>query len=116
MTAYKGLPSRIKRECPTQSLTLATSLGTSDAIADFSAAAGGMLIIPTGSSLTTITFGVSTTGLKADVVPLNDSAGDPVTLTVEAASAVPIPDECYAAMFLHFSGNAAGAATLLMKS
>jgi len=103
----------IKRQAPASDVTLAADI-TTPAIS-FGDAAGGLIIIPTGSSITSLTFYGSDTA-AGTYVQIYDSANAAVSRTVAEARAYALPDECFAVRWLKIVANAAGAVKLTLKS
>ncbi len=68
---------------------------------------GGLAIIPSGSSITTLTaYTADRSG--GDRVPLNDVDGDAVVMTVAAGNAYDMPASVYGCRMLYLKGDAAG--------
>lgn len=97
-----------------RSVTLDATLADTPEI-DYSGHAGGIIIIPTGSSITTLTWHVleERGGTR---VPLYDKDNVAVTTTVAAARAYPFPVELFGAGIIAIQTNADGAVFLVMKS
>lgn len=68
---------------------------------------GGLVIVPSGSSITSLTY-YTAEKVGGTRVPLNTSAGVAVTQTVAAANAYDMPPEVYGCRVLYLKGNAAG--------
>ena len=79
----------------------------------FAHADGARIIVPTGSSLTTLTFHESHNGTT--FVSAFDSTGTAVTLTVAAGRSYPFPSTLNAAKFVRITGNADGTVILVAK-
>lgn len=75
---------------------------------------GGLILIPSGASTTSLTFYVSSDYGKTWNQVFNASAAA-VSRTVAATRACAIPDECFAATRLKIVGNAATTAGILLK-
>ena len=69
--------------------------------------AGGIISIPTGSTLTSLTFYHSDTE-DGTYLPLHDSSGTATTLTCAADKSYVQPQDCNSAVHLKVIGNAAG--------
>jgi len=68
--------------------------------------AGGLVFIPTGATITSVTFQVSVAQQGGDFYDLVDSTGAAVTRTVAADQAFALPDELFAADFFRMVGDA----------
>ena len=79
----------------------------------FAHADGARIIVPTGSSLTTLTFHESHDGTT--FVAAYDSTGTAVTLTVAAARSYPFPSTLNASKYVKIVGNADGEVILVAK-
>lgn len=75
---------------------------------------GGRFSVPSGSSLTTITWHTSSAA-DGTFVPAYDENGSAVTQTVAASRSYPLPVTLNAAAFLKAVGNADGTITLTRK-
>ena len=95
------------------SVVVATTVGSSDAIAvgDFET---GMVYIPAGSSLTTLTWHASTE-INGTYLAAEDATSTAITQTVAAGQAHPIPAALSGARFLKITGNAAGVVGVTLK-
>lgn len=76
--------------------------------------AAGMVYIPSGSSLTTLTWHTSTS-INGTYLAAEDAVSAAVTQTVAASQAHPIPVALNGARFLKITGNAAGVVGITMK-
>jgi hypothetical protein len=105
--------SKLFRRTVRFDVTLTASLATTPDIgyADF---AGGMVHVPTGSSITSLTWYTSHDGTT--YIAAQDSTGVAVTQTVAAAKSYPIPDALFGAGKLKCVANAGGAVYLTFKS
>jgi len=74
----------------------------------------GMVYIPSGSSLTTLTWHAST-GINGEYLAADDAAGAAVVQTVAAGQAHPIPAALSGARFLKITGNAQGVVGITLK-
>lgn len=74
---------------------------------------GGRIIVPTGSSLTTLTFHESHDGTT--YVAAYDANNSAVTLTVAAARSYPLPSTLNAARYIKIVGNADGTVQFVGK-
>jgi hypothetical protein len=104
----------IDRQTESLTLALTTSAGTTPAV-NFAQFAGGRIYIPTGSSITTLTFHDAPTP-DGTYLPAQDADGEAITLTVEAGKSYPLPDELFAAAQLKIVADAAGSVALALKS
>lgn len=101
-----------------ESLAVGTVVGDSGEIGygDFEK---GMVSIPVGSSLTTLTWHSSLTGvaLNGTYLPVFSADAVPaaVTQTVSAGKSYPIPVDLFGARFLKITGNAAGVVGVTLK-
>lgn len=95
------------------SVAVGTSVAASDVIV-FGDFASGMIHVPAGSALTTLTWHSS---VEADGAYLaaEDAASAAVTQTVAAGQAHPIPSSLSGARFLKITGNAAGVVGVTLK-
>jgi len=74
----------------------------------------GMVFIPNGSSITTLTWHTSTT-LNGTYLAAHNASGA-ITQTVAADRAYPIPVDLAGARFLKITGNAAGVVSVTLKT
>jgi hypothetical protein len=81
----------------------------------FGDSAGGIIQLPAGSSITSLTFYASSTE-SGTYAQLYDSSNNAVSRTVAAERAYALPDECFAARWLKIVVNVNGTATLTFKS
>lgn len=95
------------------SVAVGTTVAASDAIV-FGDFANGMVYIPAGSSLTTLTWHASTE-LSGTYLAAEDAASAAVTQTVAASQSHPIPVALSGARFLKITGNAAGVVGVTLK-
>lgn len=102
--------ARAYRELPDVSLT--TSLSTTPTF-DFRKWAGGNIMIPAGSSITSLTFYSSLD--DGNYVPLYDSNATAVALTVAASGSYPVPDAVFGCSEIKIVANAAGTVDMLFK-
>jgi hypothetical protein len=95
------------------SITVATAVANSSAIGygDFEK---GMVSIPGGSSLTTLTWHASGSE-DGTYLPAQNSSGAAITQTVAASKVYPIPSDLNGARFLKITGNAAGVVGVTLK-
>lgn len=94
------------------SVTVGTAVANSVAISygDFEK---GMVSVPAGSSLTTLTWHAS--GVEdGTYLPANNASGA-ITQTVSASKVYPIPSDLAGARFLKITGNAAGVVGVTLK-
>lgn len=115
--------SVIHRQCQSfQSLALKTD-STSPPI-DFEDFSGGQIHIPSGSSITTLTWftapaavdAVSAETKPGTFVAAQDSAGAAVTQTVSAAKSYPLPTVLFGAAYLQCRVNTNGSVDLTLKA
>jgi hypothetical protein len=96
-----------------ENLDVGSTLAASDAIiyGDFER---GMVHIPSGSSLTTLTWysSISEAGVYLAAYTESNSA---ITTTVAAGRSYPIPEALAGARFLKITGNAAGVVGVTLK-
>jgi len=93
-----------------QTVTLTTSASTTPAI-PLGPKYRGVVYVPTGSSITTLTFHVAPT-ISDTFIPLYTTGGSAVTQTVAAARAYPLPSSLVGAGAMKVVGDAAGAITI----
>ncbi len=95
-----------------ESVVVSTSEVSSKAVpyADFER---GMVHVPSGSSITTLTWHVSTKE-RGTYLPAYNSAGA-VTQTVAAGRSYPIPSDLQGAAWLKMTGNASGSVGVTLK-
>jgi hypothetical protein len=94
-------------------VTVATSAANSTEI-EYSGFADGMVYIPTGSALTTLTWHTSATK-GGTYLAAEDAASAAVTQTVAQTQAHPIPTALRGARFLKITGNDAGTVAITLK-
>ena len=103
------MTSAIERHAVRETLALTTSLATTGRL-NLAAFAGGGLRVPSGSSITTLTYYASESADAgasfSRLCGANGTALDAVT--VAADRYVPLPDEAYSAAALAIVANAAG--------
>jgi hypothetical protein len=97
-----------------RTLSLTTSLATTPVIG-YENWAGGSIVIPNGSSITTLTWYGAPTA-DGTFVAAQDSTGAAVTQTVAAAKAYPIPDALFGYAALKVVADAAGTVIACLKS
>lgn len=95
-------------------VSLTTAIGTTEAILIGNHSIG-TVGIPTGSSVTTLTYWVSQDGVTYIPLYTVDNAAA-VTQTVAATRAYPIRSEAFGARFLKIVSNAAGDVSVSLKS
>jgi len=101
-----------------ESLAVGTAVGDSGEIGygDFEK---GMVFVPAGSSLTTLTWNSSLKSVNdgGTYLPAFSSAAVPVaiTQTVSASKVYPIPSDLWGARFLKITGNVAGVVGVTLK-
>lgn len=95
------------------SVTVDTSVAASGSI-DYSDSVQGMVYIPNGSPLTTLTWHASAR-VNGEYLAADDATGAAVVQTVAAGQAHPIPSALSGARFLKITGNALGVVGITMK-
>lgn len=90
-----------------------TAVGTSDPIS-FGDASGGRIIVPTGSSLTSLA--VYESHNDVDYVISNDDTETALVLTVTAGNAYMLPTFLFGAKFIKLVGNVAGTVHVTTKT
>lgn len=117
----------IEQQSTSESVSITTAVGTTGEIR-YGSYQQGTIHVPTGSSLTTLTWwtaphqtdgAASHTRREAGTyVPAYDNAGTPaaVTQTVAQTRTFPIPTELAGAAFIKAVGNAAGTIIVTKKS
>jgi len=103
-----------QRRAISQSAALTTSAGTTEAIS-IGNYASGEIFIPTGSSITTLTYHVAPIS-GGTFIAAYDAAAAAVTQTVVAARAYPIPSALFGAAMIKIVVNAAGSVDVNLKS
>lgn len=93
-------------------VAVATSVANSNAIS-FGDFEFGMVFVPNGSSLTTLTWHTST-DVNGTYLAAHNASGA-ITQTVAADRAYPIPADLVGARFLKITGNAAGVVGVTLK-
>lgn len=96
------------------SVTVDTVLADSDEI-PFEKSAGGQLYVPTGSSLTTLTWHTAEND-GGTFLPAYDADGVAVTQTVTAAGSYPFPTALFGCAALKITGNADGTVHVNLKA
>jgi hypothetical protein len=115
-TGIKGGTERIGRQSEVLAISLTTAENMSTVI-DCSSIAGGQILIPTGSTITTLTF---YSGYDETVVFLPLYTDDPTTpvavvRTVAAARAYDLPAALFGCHKVKIVANAAGAVVVILK-
>lgn len=113
----------IARETFDTAVVLTTSSSTTPTIS-FQRSVAGMVHIPSGSSITTLTWysgytapATSAAAESATVfVAAQDSSGTAVTQTVAAAKSYPIPIALAGSRYLRVTGDAAGTVYITWKT
>ena len=104
-------------------ITIATSVANSQEL-PMGGWCGGVIEIPSGSTITSLTFHHSMESVeeldddgatKANYVAFHDAAGTAITMTVAADKAYTIPDAVNEAGFVKMVGNAAGSIKFMGK-
>ena len=97
----------------TVTVTIATAVANSTEI-QFGGHAGGLVYVPTGTSMTTLTWYASPKS-GGTFYAVEDGAAGAIQSTVSGGDAVPIPPECYGAAVLKIEADAAGTAGVTLK-
>lgn len=113
-TLMQGGPAKVAKQAEVVlAAALTNSLNTTPAI-DISSAGGGSIFIPTGSSINSLTFYIST-AVDGTFIALYDGANAAVVKTVAAARGYPLPAECFGALAVKIVANAAGSVDISLK-
>ena len=102
------------RGCVHREGTLTTSASTSPEL-DISNYSSGEIFIPAASSITTLTYHVSS-ATGGTYYPAYDSAGSAVTQTVAASRGYAMPSSVFGAPAIRIVVNANGAVAITLKS
>jgi hypothetical protein len=97
------------------SITIHDSLTASSTEIDLRGWAGGMVYVPTGSSITILTWYAAKYPTDT-YLPAYDGLGNAVTSIVVGPMAVPIPAALFAAGVIKALGDAAGTIGVTLKS
>lgn len=95
-------------------ITIDASAAADSTAIEYGDVSGGTVLVPAGSSLTTLTWYVYDDTADAWYA-LQDGEGAAVTTTVSASVAVPIPDQCYGSVTIAATGNAGGTIYVNLK-
>ena len=107
------MPRQIKRYAEVSNPTLAADDTTPEiALEHF---VSGEIILPTGSTITTLTYYVAEK-MGGTYWPAYDASGSAVTQTVAAERAYPLPTAIFGAAAVQIQGNAAGAVFITLKT
>jgi hypothetical protein len=97
------------------SVVFTTSLSTSGGFA-LNTYCGGMILVASGSTSTTLTFYVKTQSDSSTSFQAYDSTGTAVTLSVVGGRCYPIPDELFGAFYVTATtGSGTVTCQLLLK-
>ena len=96
-----------------ESVVVNTDVNASDPI-DYGDFATGMVLVPDGSAMMSLTWYVST-AIDGSYIPANDATGSAVTQTVAAGEANPIPVALAGARFLKILGDEDGVVSVTLK-
>lgn len=107
MTGY------IRRAYSPQTVSVTASAGTTGEI-PFEECAGGMIFVPTGSALTSLTFHAAEK-CGGTYYPAYDASGNAIALTVVHTRAYQLPTALYGAGALKIVGNGSGSIVILKK-
>lgn len=91
---------------------------TTTAVLIYTGWSGGNLIIPSGSSITSLTFYGCDTPNGTPVPVYDNTKATPVATVITGATApgiVPIPDECFGVPYLFIKADAAGSVVFVGK-
>ena len=99
---------------PLRNVSVASAVSNSGII-DYSGWAGGMVYVPSGSSITELTWYASLSEGET-FYPVQDGFGNSVTSSVSGGMSCFIPAECYGAICLKVSGNSSGIVHVSLKS
>jgi hypothetical protein len=108
-----GGNSKIARQSRHEEKALTTSAATTPET-DFLGVAGGTVYIPTGSTITTLTYHAAPQP-GGTFLALQDSSGAAVTQTVAAEKAYDMPAAVFGVGALKIVANAAGSVFLSLK-
>lgn len=103
-----------ERFCSNQTALLTTSLTTTPAVS-ISAYAAGVVYIPTGSTITSLTY-YAAYGTDGTYVPIYDQTGSAITQTVVADRCYAMPSDLFGAGQIKIVANAAGDVQLSLKT
>ena len=95
------------------SVAVGTAVSGSDAIG-YGPYASGMVFVPSGSTITTLTWHACGTE-DGTYVAAEDASSNAVTQTVAASQAHPIPAALQGCRFIKATGNAAGTVGVSLK-
>lgn len=115
MIPNAGPPAAIGRLYDRQAqITVGTTAGASTGV-DVRHAAGLQLLIPAGAATQAVAVHCSDS-IEGTYVPLNDSAGDPVSIDTAESQAYDLPEAVYTCHFLKLvAGDTAFTGVLLAK-
>lgn len=105
--------SRVSPEHSTLAVSLTAAAGTTPEI-DWSGAAAGTIFIPTGSTITTLTYHAAPKK-GGTYLPIQTAAGVAVTQTVAADKAYDMPASLVGCGAIKIVANAAGAVGISIK-
>lgn len=112
---FTGMPYVIARQFGCKDLSLTTAVGTTDEL-DMRMAAGGTVHIPSGSSITSLTYyAAPEPGSSSVYSPLYTDSGTAVTQTVAADRVYDMPSAVAACGAVKIVANAAGAVKVTLK-
>lgn len=110
---FGGVETAIARQTGRATVVVGASEGAAGAL-DVRHAAGLQMHVPADVTGQDVAVYVSD-AFNGTFVPLNDSAGDPVTITIAALNAYDMPEAVYGCHFIKLVGEAAFTATILAK-
>ncbi len=102
------------RDSINQDVALTTSAATTPEIS-ISIFGSGQIHIPTGSSITSLTY-YTAPNSGGTYLPAQDASGSAVTQTVAATKSYPIPAILFGAAQIRIVANAAGTVSLSLKT
>lgn len=103
-----------KRYSETSTVALTTSAATTPEI-DVSHFASGTIAVPTGSSITSLTY-YTAPDMGGTYLAAYDDAGNAITQTVAAAKSYAMPAAIFGAAAIRIKANAAGNVTVALKT
>lgn len=110
---FTGMPQVMARQFGCKDLSLNTAVGTTDEL-DMRSAAGGTVQIPSGSSITSLTY-YAATEPGGTYSALYTDSGTAVTQTVAADRVYDMPSAVAACGAVKIVANAAGAVKVTLK-
>lgn len=102
-----------RHHCRLSAVALTESIETTESV-DFREAAGGLIAIPVGSSITELTY-YAAVAPGVTPLPLFDASGAAVVQTVAAGGTYVLPEACFGAGLLAIAADAAGTVAVSLK-